>query len=353
VANYEDDELNIERFVFGRSIEISDTPRKDAETAALEYEKSYTDVEDLLADFKTGVIPAVEEPTIQLEPVSPLEKGEPSLRFTDTFMDIVDDEIQDEKAKKKKGAEEDKSNKKSKKRKRKKKHPFLVFLCLVAIGFGLYEFAMSDFFTVRNIEVEGNHYYTVSQVVDMAGIPTGYNLFKTDVSSAKDALLQDPYIILVSIKKEPFDTIKVVIEEREEYAAVPYGEEYILIDKTGMVLRITDNEPAYPLLVGMTIIEMTPGKPLSVEQSYLLTNTLELLGVMKENDLYFKRVNFSTVVVKAYIYDDLYCEGTPGNITGSMSAVRQLVSQLYNEGTTRGVIKVGKDNYLSFDPQID
>ena len=66
---------------------------------------------------------------------------------------------------------------------------------------------MSDFFTVKNIIVEGNHYFTVSQIVDMAQIPTGYNLFKTDTSTGKDALLAEPYITLVDIKQEYFPKV--------------------------------------------------------------------------------------------------------------------------------------------------
>lgn len=338
-------------------------------------DKTYHNVEDLLADFNTmAVHPVVDVPTaddfvsdeslmmaavedslgeVPLSKTSEEKTEESGESETSEESVIPENEpIAEEKPKEKKQKKE--KNKKDKKRKRhKKKHPLISFLIFLLVLFGLYEFAQSDFFTVTSIEVEGNKHYTVAQIVDMSAIKTGHNLFKTDTSAGKETLLQDPYIRLVSIKKVPRGTIRIIVEEREEYAAVPYGDDYILIDKTGMVLRVTDKEPALPLLVGMTIIEMTPGNPLSVEQAYLLVNTLELLGVMEENDLYFKRVNFSTVVVKAFIYDDLYCEGTPVNITNNMPAIKKLVSNLYSEGTTRGIIKVGKDEYLSFDPQIE
>lgn len=237
-------------------------------------------------------------------------------------------------------------------RKRRKKRYFLRLLVFVFIVFLLQKFAMSDFFTVREIDVEGNAYYTASQVFALSGLRTGENLFTTKTSDAKKALLADPYIKLATIKKVPRGTIRIIIEERSEYAAVPYGDKYILIDETGMVLRIGDQQPALPLLEGMSIIDMRPGEPLEVEQSYLLTDTLALLAVMEENDIYFKKVNFSKVVVRAYIYDELYCEGTPANITSSMKVVRKLVSELYTEGIDKGIIKVGKDNYIAFDPRI-
>ena len=249
--------------------------------------------------------------------------------------------------------EQDKVRKKSKKKRRRKKHPFLRFLFFCAVCVGLYFFARSDFFTITKIEVSGNRYYTKAQVVDISGLKTGYNLFETKTIDAKDALLSDPYIRLAEIKKVPRGTIKIDIEERLEYAAVPYGEEFILIDEDGMVLRLTDQEPVLPQLLGMTINEMQPGSALKVEQAYLLNDTLSMIAVMEESDLYFKKINFSTVIVRAYIYDNYYCEGTPQNIIENMSAIRQLVEEHYKQDITRGVIKVGKGNYLAFSPQID
>lgn len=249
--------------------------------------------------------------------------------------------------------DQEKVSKKSKKRRRRKKHPFLRFLLFCAFCVGMYFFIRSDFFTVTKIEVSGNRYYTKAQVVEISGLKTGYNLFEMKTLDAKDALLNDPYIRLAEIKKVPRGTIQINIEERLEYAAVPYGEEFILIDEDGMVLRLTDTEPVLPQLLGMTINEMAPGSPLKVEQAYLLTDTLSMISVMEENDLYFKKINFSTVIVRAYIYENYYCEGTPQNIIENMSAIRQLVEEHYKQDITRGVIKVGKGNYLAFSPQID
>lgn len=241
-----------------------------------------------------------------------------------------------------------------KRKKRRKKHYFLRFLIFVALVVGGFKFLSSDYFRVTQIKVEGNHYYTKAQIVEMAGIQTGYNLFfETKTAPARATLLDDPYIKLVSIKKEPRDTIRIVVEEREEYAAVPYGDNFILIDETGMVLRISDKEPILPLLEGLTLVEMKPGSALTVEQSYLLTDTLRLIASMDENDIYFKKIYFSSVVVRAYIYDELYCEGTPENINNSMDDIYKLLTQLYKENITHGVIKVGTDDYLAYSPQYE
>ena len=240
-----------------------------------------------------------------------------------------------------------------KKKKRRKKHYFLRFLIFCAIVAGGIAFMLSDFFMVTKIEVEGNKYYTQAQVVEMSGLKTGYNIFKMSTKGCKELLLEDPYIKAVEIKKIPRSTIKLIITERTEYAAVPYGNEYVLIDDEGMVLRVTDTEPVLPLLGGMNIIAMNPGSPLDVEQSYLLTDTLDLLSDMEAHDLFFKRVEFSKVVVKAYIYDDLYCKGAPADIKKNMDEINSVLQDLYKQEITKGVIQVGNDNYLTYSPKID
>ena len=240
-----------------------------------------------------------------------------------------------------------------KKKKRRRKHYFLRFCIFFALVFGLYYFLNSDFFAVRKFEVSGNQYYTPAQIIEMSGLQSGVNMFfETKTRPARNALLEDPYIRLAEIKRKPKDTIQIVIEERKEYAAVPYGEQFVLIDREGTVLRVADEEPALPILGNMTITEMTPGKALQVEQAYLLTDTLSLLNLVEENDIYFKRIDFSTVIIRAYIYDDLYCEGAPANIRDNMASIQKLLQELYKEEITRGVIRVGTDNYLSYSPSF-
>ena len=238
-----------------------------------------------------------------------------------------------------------------KKKKRRKKHYFLRFCIFCAVVIGLFEFLNSDFFAVRNFDVSGNEYYTPAQIVEMSGLQSGVNLFfETKTRPARDRLLADPYIKVAEIKRAPRDTVQILLTERREYAAVPYGDQYVLIDREGMVLRIADEEPVLPILGNMTIVEMTPGSALKVEQTYLLTDTLNLLSIVEENDIYFKRIEFSTVIIRAYIYDELYCEGAPANITANMASVQKLLQELYQQNITRGVIRVGTDSYLSYSP---
>ena len=58
-------------------------------------------------------------------------------------------------------------------------------------------------------------------------------------------------------------------------------------------------------------------------------------------------------MVRAYIYDKYYSEGTPDGILGNLKAIKELVTSHYMQDINKGVIKVGTGGELFFDPKID
>ncbi len=240
-----------------------------------------------------------------------------------------------------------------KKKKRKKKRYLLKFIIMVALAVGMYFFLNSSLFDIQKITVEENNYYTVEQVISLAGAKTGENLFETSLPQMKEKLLADPYIKNVKLKRKLPDQVVIIVEERKEDAAVPYGNKYIIIDNEGMVLRKADTEPSLTLLMGMTIENMEPGTPLAVEENAVLTDTLKLLHEIKNYELFFKKIDISNIIVKAYIYDQLVCEGTPENIMGNLDSLQEVLYDLYTKGIERGVIKMGSDKYFSFSPLVE
>jgi cell division protein FtsQ len=240
-----------------------------------------------------------------------------------------------------------------KKKKRRKKHYFLRFLVVAALAAGAYYFFTSSLFDIQKITVLNNHYYTSEQLISLAGAKTGGNLFKASLSEMKENLLADPYVKNVSLKKRLPAELQIIVEERTEDAAVPYGNSYIIIDGEGMVLRKTDTEPTLPLLLGMTIENMEPGTPLRVEENAALTDTLKLLAEVEKHEIFFKKIDISNIMVKAYIYDQLVCEGTPDDIINNMDSLREVLYDLYTKGIERGVIKMGSDKYFSFSPLVE
>lgn len=242
---------------------------------------------------------------------------------------------------------------KQKKKRRKKKNYLLRFVMLILVGVGIYFLLTSDLFTIRELTVKSNQYYTAEQIIEIAHAKTGGNLFEISTSEMKENLLNDAYIKDADVSRRLPDEIVFTVTERQEAAAIPYGDRFIIIDADGMVLRQTDVEPTLTLLTGMTLSNIKAGTPLSVEENSLLNDTLKLLDSMKETEIFFKRIEISSIIVKAYIYDNLTCEGTPENILKNMDDLKDVLYDLYVKGIERGVIQVGGEGYYSFSPLVD
>ncbi|QIB70092.1 FtsQ-type POTRA domain-containing protein [Aminipila butyrica] len=247
------------------------------------------------------------------------------------------------------------ADKPRKKKKRKKKNYLLRLLVIIAVGVGLYFLLTSEWFDIDAVKVENNSYYTVEQVKDMAGVKISENIFSMKKSIIKDKLLKDPYFKNVVIKRKLPSTVVIQVEERSEKAAVLYKSTYIIIDGDGLVLRKTHAEPKLTLIEGLTLKEAKPGKALKVEENSMLTDTLSMLASMEASDLFFKKINISSVIVKAHIYDDLVCEGVPENLKESLKNgnLETALYEMYSKGIKRGTLKIGSDSYCSFDPKVE
>lgn len=242
---------------------------------------------------------------------------------------------------------------KYKRRKRRKKYYLAKFLLFAGFCAGIYYFVTSPFFDVNIIDVKNNNYYTKEQVVDIAKAKAEGNIFTFPSEKIKDRLLKDPYIKMAKISRKLPDEIIISISEREEIAAVPYGEEYVIIDRDGMVLRKTGEEPTLTLFTGMILTNIQAGTPMEVEDNYMLSGALNLLYSMEEHDIFFKRIDFSEVLIRAYIYDHLICQGSPENILKSMDDLEDVLYDLYVQGIERGIIKVGGNGYYSFSASLE
>ncbi len=250
----------------------------------------------------------------------------------------------------------EKTVKKKKKKKRKKKNYLLRFFVFLVLCTGLWFFLNLSFFDVTGTEVSGNSYYTAEQISEKAGVQTGKNIFfECRTQKIKQRLLKDTYIRNAKISRKLPSTIRIEVEERKEAAAVQYGDTYIIVDSSGLVLRQTDTEPKLTLLVGLTLQSIEEGKALAVEENYVLSDTLKILEGMEENDLYFKKIDLSGVMIKAYIYDNLICSGTPEAVSENLEngGLQKVLYELYSQGIERGTITVNSDGSCAFHAAIE
>ncbi len=242
------------------------------------------------------------------------------------------------------------------KRRKKRMGFWPKFLIVVITGVVIYLFASSSMFDVKSFEVTGNSYYSDDEIITMGNCSTGGNIFwGSNVGDIKNRLEKDPYMEKVRVKRVLPDKIRIEITERTQVAAVVYGENYVVIDSEETVLRKTEVEPQLTLIRGLTISGIEVGEPIEVEEKVSMRQIMDLITSMKENDMYFKAVELYEAGVKAYVLDNLVCEGTTQSITEAMTSgnLQKTIIKLFDSNIERGTINVSGDEYISFSPELD
>ena len=251
--------------------------------------------------------------------------------------------------------EEELTDIKRKKKKHRRSYFFLkLFFLLLGIGC-LAAIAFSPLFTIKKIEVEGNKFYTDRQVINMSEAKTGGNLFlNAQKSLIKNNLKDNIYFKSINVRRSIPSTLVIEVVEREELAALIYGDKFIVIDNDREVLRIAKIDPEVTVIAGLTIKRMDIGSELLVEENRVFSDTLATLFAMKDGDFYFKRIEASNTKVSAYINDMMKVEGTSGQLRSAIESgsLQKVVNKLLKSKIRRGTVILGDNDYISFSPAV-
>lgn len=248
---------------------------------------------------------------------------------------------------------ENREEKKIEKKKKRRNYFLPNFIVAMIILGGLVYLAGTETFEVKTITTKGNAHYTTGEIVALGAIEPRHNIFTFPSKKVKEELLKDPYIKDAVISRKLPDKIIITVEERLESASVEYGDKFVIIDREGIILRISDERPGVTLVRGITLTNIKAGTMLDAEEQGLLQGSLQLLAVMDDHDLFFREIKIMEAGIRAYVYDELYCEGMPDNILKSMDDLKDVLYDLYVKGIERGIVKVGGSGYISYSAVIE
>ena len=231
----------------------------------------------------------------------------------------------------------------------------LAILGLIVVLIAALIFSLSSYFIVDSIKVEGNKYFTDEEIVAMSHAKPGKNIiYNLGSSSIKKYLTENPYIAEVNVNRKLPSTIEINVQERQQVLAVTYSDEYLILDKEGILLRKTSTEPKITIVSGLKTKRITLGEKLVTTDDVIFGNALKIVNMMKEKDLYFTRLEMSDLYIKAYILDNLVCTGTTSQITSAMESGRlhTILETLFEKSIRRGTISISDDGYASYQPAV-
>lgn len=239
-----------------------------------------------------------------------------------------------------------------KEKNRKRRNLFII----AGIIIGLFILSFTKLVNVDRVVVKGNNYFLDREIISMAHVKMGNNLiYKPGKIRIKSYLLQNPYIEKVKVRRRLPSTLVIKVKEREQMAAIPYDGKYIVTDSDRIVLRKTTDMPHLTVIEGVKIKKMKLAKELEGENSKHLNDSYEILNLMKDHKLFFKKIIVDGDKTTIYIYDNLICTGMTSDIKTMIekNRMQEILKTLIDKGVKRGRIVVSENGYATYIPTFN
>lgn len=141
------------------------------------------------------------------------------------------------------------------KKKRKRKKITLTFVIIMLVVGAIFAYLLvSPSFNIQEITVKGNKQLTRQQVLTMAEIKQGDNIFSKIGIVTKVRLKQNGYIEDAKINKIYPNKIEIEVTERQKQFQIKTETEgYVYIDEQGYILAYGVDKFEIPTIIGMDI----------------------------------------------------------------------------------------------------
>lgn len=136
---------------------------------------------------------------------------------------------------------------------------------------------------IDTIIVEGNNRYTSDQIIKIVNLSNKSNII--DVYFGTNSKIKNnPYIQDIKINYSDYNTLKIIVKEKDINGYIPFMSKYLCIDKNGYVIDYTDNLFSnIPIIEGIEIDEFVVGERINVNENIIDSCYMFYQGLEKYN----------------------------------------------------------------------
>lgn len=146
--------------------------------------------------------------------------------------------------------------------------------------------ALTVFFKVDTITVEGAQKYRAEEIVAGMDVKQGDNLYLWNKVKVCDAMLEKfPYLQSVQIRRHLPNALVVTVTECSASVAIASNGGYLLLSKEGKALEQSASSNGLPVVTGMTLTDVPLGKILSSDSSEAADDLLTILQTLDAADM--------------------------------------------------------------------
>lgn len=217
---------------------------------------------------------------------------------------------------------------------------------------------LTVFFKIDSVSVEGETRYSIEDIVKASGISTGTNLLLCDTDSGIDVIKKEfPYIENVAIRKNPFNSVTIFVEEAKPATAVETNGKFYILSANGKIIEILDsNKYNVPLIKGAELEKTELSATIEYKLEGMNDIINEITETLKSNEI----SNVSTIDVTnpsniKLSYDKrlTIIIGMPENIDYKIKTAKILINEKL-EKDSKGTVDVSMcaegGKYSYYDP---
>ena len=230
---------------------------------------------------------------------------------------------------------------------------FLSFLLIC----GAIAAAMILFFKVQAVVVDGNSRYTDQDILDVAAIETGENMFLLNKYAISASITsQLPYVQSVQIRRGLPDTIFIQVEECTPVMAVVQGQDAWLVSRKGKLLEKVSASQAggYAQIKGVELLLPTVSSTMELPQEGNISKDriLELVDCLEGRDMLgnTEAIDCSDEDILVLEYAGRFDVQIPydSDFDKKLSALEQVIDQL--QENEKGTVILTMPDKGSFKP---
>ena len=235
-------------------------------------------------------------------------------------------------------------------RKRKKIPIFMVLVFIITVMAIIT--LKTDIFTVKIVEVRGHKILTEDIILDTSRVTSGNNIFKERIHFIEESLMEHPYIKKAVVKRSLPNKIIINIEERKKYAAIPFMENFIIIDNEGCVLETLPTFEDLLLVKGVHFANFSEGDVLNVKNGQQMDTLVDIITEVENLGLSVKEIDLTnTDDIRINITNLLTCKiGNADRLNYRFMVLNSILEDLRMKDINRGVIDISHEGYPSYRP---
>lgn len=183
----------------------------------------------------------------------------------------------------------EKEQKKLKKKKKKRKFRKLfvstaafITAAVVIVFCIYYVYYKTNYFDLREIKVNGNSVYSTEYLIEKSQISLKQKIFSIDRNKVKNTLEDEVYIQKARVVYELPSSIRIELQERTERYQIKYKNQYIITDKDGIILRVSDEKNELITIESLTDVLYNVGETIQfsdIDNIGSVFNTVEYINL--------------------------------------------------------------------------